>query len=516
MKLSPYVLVAVVLSIPGPSSAYPVDRDSVAKRQQESAVEFPTVDLDRRGLFSWILNLVDDDSQAAAPATAAAAAPAATTVAAQAVAPVATSSAAPAAATSASSGGFGSFLSGLFGGGSSTTTASTAAAAAPVSSATAAASPAAAAAPASSSSSGGLLGFFSNLFGGSSSSSPTTSTTSAPASSVASSVAASSAQIPAAIASAASIGSGASSASSAGPAASGTYTNLPGFDDNPSSSPTEASYSGSRSANVRAASSAKGISYSPYTKSGSCKTASEVKSDIAELSSYSLIRLYSVDCSGIQNVLAAMSSSQQLFWGVWPIDLSSVQNDLQSAKQQVQTSSRGWSAVHTIAIGNEQVNSGQGTVQQVTSGVQTARSWLKQNAPSYNGYVVTVDTLVAVVANPSLCDVSDYLAVNSHPYWDGGVQPSNSGPWLQNQISNLKKACGNSKSILITETGWPTEGSAYGQCQPSVSNQLAAIKSINSVLADQVFMFTTFNDYWKDGGAYGVEKYWGIYGDPSA
>ena len=129
---------------------------------------------------------------------------------------------------------------------------------------------------------------------------------------------------------------------------------------------------------------------------------------------------------------------------------------------------------------------------------------------------MTVDTLVAVVANPALCDVSDYLAVNSHPYWDGGVQPSNSGPWLQNQISNLKNACGNSKSILITETGWPTEGSNYGQCQPSVSNQLAAIKSINSVLADQVFMFTTFNDYWKDGGAYGVEKYWGIYGDPNA
>lgn len=515
MKLSPYVLVAVVLSIPGPSSAYPVDRDSVKKRQQDLAVEFPTVDLDRRGLFSWILNLVDDDSLAAA-----APAPAATTVAAQ-VAPAPVASVAPVAApatTSASSGGFGKFLSGLFGGSSSTTTASTAPAAAPTASSVA--SPAAAAAPAAkaSSSSGGILGFFSNLFGESSSSTSTTPTASAPvvASSVASSVAVSSVQVPAAVASASAAASAVLGTSTAGSTVSGAYTNLPGFDSDPSSSPTEASYTGSRIANVKAASSAKGISYSPYTKSGACKTAAEVKSDIAELSPFSIIRLYSVDCSGIQNVLAAMSSSQKLFLGVWPIDLSSVQSDLQSAKQQVQTSSRGWSAVHTIAIGNEQVNSGQGTVQQVSTGVQTARTWLKQNAPSYNGYVVTVDTLVAVVANPALCDVSDYLAVNSHPYWDGGVQPSNSGPWLQNQISNLKNACGNSKSILITETGWPTEGSNYGQCQPSVSNQLAAIKSINSVLADQVFMFTTFNDYWKDGGAYGVEKYWGIYGDPNA
>ena len=487
MKLSPYVLVAVVLSIPGPSSAYPVDRDSVEKRQQDLAVEFPTVDLDRRGLFSWILNLVDDDSLAAA-----APAPAATTVAAQ-VAPAPVASVAPVAApatTSASSGGFGKFLSGLFGGSSSTTTASTAPAAAPTASSVA--SPAAAAAPAAkaSSSSGGILGFFSNLFGESSSSTSTTPTASAPvvASSVASSVAVSSVQVPAAVASASAAASAVLGTSTAGSTVSGAYTNLPGFDSDPSSSPTEASYTGSRIANVKAASSAKGISYSPYTKSGACKTAAEVKSDIAELSPFSIIRLYSVDCSGIQNVLAAMSSSQKLFLGVWPIDLSSVQSDLQSAKQQVQTSSRGWSAVHTIAIGNEQVNSGQGTVQQESTGVETART----------------------------CDVSDYLAVNSHPYWDGGVQPSNSGPWLQNQISNLKNACGNSKSILITETGWPTEGSNYGQCQPSVSNQLAAIKSINSVLADQVFMFTTFNDYWKDGGAYGVEKYWGIYGDPNA
>lgn len=260
----------------------------------------------------------------------------------------------------------------------------------------------------------------------------------------------------------------------------------------------------------------KGIAYSPYRKQGGCKSASEVAADIKLLLSYDIIRLYATDCSGIPNVLAAMGPSQQLFLGVVNIDQGLILGDLGTISSAVQATSRGWSAVHTIAIGNELVNSGQQTPSAIISAVNYARSWLQSNASGYKGYVVSVDTLVAVLGNPSLCDASDYLAVNSHPFWDGGVQPGNSGPWLQQQIQALQSKCNNGKQILITETGWPTEGQSFQSCVPSVSNQVAAIKSIVQLLASQVLMFTTYNDYWKDPGPYGVEQHWGIYGDPSA
>mmetsp|Transcript_8707 Transcript_8707/g.10882 ORF Transcript_8707/g.10882 Transcript_8707/m.10882 type:complete len:443 (+) Transcript_8707:73-1401(+) len=285
-------------------------------------------------------------------------------------------------------------------------------------------------------------------------------------------------------------------------------------------SPSSSSDSGSDSEgsfanNIAAAKGAKGITYSPYTKSGSCKTASEVKSDIAKLSSFSLIRLYSTDCNGIENILASMTSSQELFLGIYEIDTNTITSGLQTIKSAVEATSRGWSAVHTISIGNERVNDGKSSVSDLATAIKTARSWLSANASDYTGYVVTVDTLVATVNNPGLCKISDYLAVNAHPYWDGGVVPSNSGSWLQQQISNLESACGSS-NILITETGWPTQGDTYGSCVPSISNQLAAIKSIMSKFSDQVFMFTMYNDYWKDPGPENVEQHWGIFGDPSA
>ncbi|KAF8003851.1 hypothetical protein HF325_001299 [Metschnikowia pulcherrima] len=254
-----------------------------------------------------------------------------------------------------------------------------------------------------------------------------------------------------------------------------------------------------------------GISYSPYTKDGQCKTASQVKLDIEMLLGHTLIRLYSVDCSGIENVVAAMLSSQKLFLGIW--DITAVDTDLPSMAQQVLTGNRGWSAVHTVAIGNEVVNSARGTAAQVASAVSSARSWFKLNAPDYTGYIVTVDTLAATMADSSLCDISDYLAVNCHPYFSG-IEASTSGTWLKHQIDSLQSFCGGSKQILVTESGWPTQGNTEGQAVPSVANQLLAVKGLGTVLGDQVLMFTTFNDYWKAPGPWNVEQHWGIYGDP--
>ncbi|OVF08760.1 putative family 17 glucosidase [Clavispora lusitaniae] len=256
-----------------------------------------------------------------------------------------------------------------------------------------------------------------------------------------------------------------------------------------------------------------GITYSPYTKSGQCKSASQVASDMAKLRSYQLIRLYSVDCSGIQNVIRALGSQQQLFLGVWAID--NLDTDLSSMAQQVESGSRGWRAVHTVAIGNEVVNSGRGSASQVRAAVQKARQWFSSNAPSYSGAIVSVDTLAAVMADSSMCDISDYLAVNCHPYFSG-IEASTSGTWLQQQTAQLKSHCNNGKDILITESGWPNAGNTLGQAVPSTENQVLALQSLGKVMGHQVVMFTMYNDYWKDPGPYNVEQRWGIYGDPSA
>lgn len=433
-----------------------------------------------------------------APATTAATV-AATTAAA--VAAAATTSSV-ATATTTSSGGFLSLLLDFFSGDDDNDAA------------TSTETTAAATETALSSSGGWFSSLLLSLFGGSSSSSSGSSVSTATAATAASTATAST--LVASVASVASLASLSASTSTSGGLLAGLFGLSLSLSSVSLTDSVGTSTSTALSAEIaRVAAYAEegaGITYSPYTNSGLCKTASEVKLDIEMLLAYKIIRLYSVDCLGIENVVSAISSLQKLFLGIWNIEAWAT--DLPSMAEQVLTGSRGWDAVHTVSIGNEVVNLGTNTVAQVKSAVASARLWFKSNASDYSGYIVAVDTLAAVMADASMCDISDYLAVNCHPYFSG-VEALTSGTWLKSQVESLLSHCNNGKDILITESGWPTYGDTIGLAVPSEDDQYLAIKALASVMGSEVIMFTTYNDYWKNPGAYNVEQHWGIYGNPS-
>lgn len=275
----------------------------------------------------------------------------------------------------------------------------------------------------------------------------------------------------------------------------------------PSSATSSATSSASEASSPTGSSGFRGIAYSPY-KVGGCKTADEVKSDIAALANYDLVRIYGVDCDQVSNVLAALSPGQKVFLGVY--DMSAIESALSTINSAV--SSYGWGVVDTISIGNELVNNGAATVDQMALYVSTARSIL--SGYGYQGSIVTVDTYIAVINNPGLCALSDYVAVNAHPYFDSNCDASNAGSWVSTQISNVSKACasvGVNKEVIVTESGWPTQGNSNGAAVPSKSNQQSAVSALQASVGTSCIAFSAFNEYWKDPGSYGVEQYWGLY-----
>lgn len=288
------------------------------------------------------------------------------------------------------------------------------------------------------------------------------------------------------------------------------------------SAPASASASGSASASSSSSSSTSspdtftvdgsgslGITYSPYSNSGACKSASDVASDIKKLSAYNIIRLYAVDCSGVKNVVSALGSGQKLFAGLY--SLNTIAADVGTLHSDIQSAGKDWSVVYAVSVGNELVNSGSASVSQIQSGISTAKSSL--TSAGYTGPVVSVDTFKAVLDNTQLCQYSDFVAVNAHPFFDGGIAAADAGTWVKKIMGELSSACGSDKKVIITESGWPHSGDSNGDAVPSVSNQEAAIKSIKSEVGDNVFLFTVYNDYWKAPGSFNVEQSWGIYGD---
>lgn len=245
-----------------------------------------------------------------------------------------------------------------------------------------------------------------------------------------------------------------------------------------------------------------GVIYSPYTNNGGCKSSEAVKKDLEGLAGYDIIRIYGTDCNQVANVYAGKAPHQKIFAGVF--DVFNIENNLEIMHAGLKGD---WSAVHTVSIGNELVNNGQASVSDIARYMKTARS--KLAALGYTGPVVAVDTFIAVINNPGLCELSDYLAVNAHAYFDGGVTAAQAGPWAEEQIQRVWNTCGSSKKVAIVESGWPSQGPSNGKAVCSEADQKAAVSSLKSTIGNDLFLFTAYNDLWKTPG---VEQWWGIYG----
>ncbi|CAK9685592.1 unnamed protein product [Candida parapsilosis] len=276
-------------------------------------------------------------------------------------------------------------------------------------------------------------------------------------------------------------------------------------DDDSTSSSSSASDSTSSSSSNVGSGGAKGVTYTPYADNGNCKTSSQIASEVAELSGFDVIRLYGVDCDQVAQVLQAKASGQKIFAGIY--DVSAISDGVQTIADAVKAHGS-WDDIHTVSVGNELVNSGQANPSQIKSYVNQAKSALK--SAGYNGSVVSVDTFIAVINNPELCDYSDYIAVNAHCFFDGYYTADQAGEWVLSQIQRVSTACGNSKNVLITETGWPSRGDSNNKAVPSKENQEAAIQSIKDTCGSASILFTAFNDLWKADGPYNAEKYWGL------
>ncbi|KAI1207766.1 glycoside hydrolase family 17 protein [Annulohypoxylon truncatum] len=256
-----------------------------------------------------------------------------------------------------------------------------------------------------------------------------------------------------------------------------------------------------------------GVTYSPYKGSGGCKSASEVDADFALIAKdYGVMRLYGVDCNQVATAYAAAKKhGNKLFLGIY---------DINSVEQSVSTMAAGvnhdWSIVDTVSVGNELVNNGGATVGQSLSALSQARSALR--AAGYQGPVVVVDTFVAMLSHPELCDQSDYCAVNVHPFFDPNTGPNQAGSFITSTVSKIRsKLSDSSKRIVVTETGWPWQGEANGAAVPGIGQQSTALSSIKNAFtnnANDLILFTAFNDMWKkpDAGTFMAEQFWGMGG----
>ena len=259
------------------------------------------------------------------------------------------------------------------------------------------------------------------------------------------------------------------------------------------------------------------MTYTPYTSTGTCKSASAISADIALIATkgFTTVRLYAPDCSGLQHVGAACAShGLHLIAGIY-IDESGVAGARPQVQELVSWSQdnggRGWAGVEMVVVGNEAVFQGFCTTDELAGFVGEVRDALRAEGVGYEGPVTTTETLETLQENSgTLCPVVDVVGANIHPFFNSDCDADGAGTFVKSGLVQLKDVCPGGKEYYNFETGWPSRGSSdNGAAVPGAEDQKTAVQGIVQEAGERSVMFSFENDVWKEPGEFGVEQFWG-------
>jgi glucan 1,3-beta-glucosidase len=123
-----------------------------------------------------------------------------------------------------------------------------------------------------------------------------------------------------------------------------------------------------------------------------------------------------------------------------------------------------------------------------------------------------VDAYYTFVNEPRLLDYCDVVFANCYPFWEK-CDLEHAVSYMKEMYAFVKKAAPD-KEIIISETGWPTKGEAFGDAKPSFEHAARYfIDTYQWANANhiKVFYFSSFDESWKtdEEGEYGA--YWGLW-----
>jgi len=251
-----------------------------------------------------------------------------------------------------------------------------------------------------------------------------------------------------------------------------------------------------------------GISFSPYLE-GQDPSVKSMISEVQIAERLEIIRphtkwIRSFSCTNGNEEVPRIAHEKGLktFVGAW-IDSDKENNELE-IQNAIRIAKSGY--VDMLAIGNEVLLRKDLEVEELLEYIHR----VKQEVPHIQvGYV---DAYYMFINYPEIVDACDVLFANCYPFWEHCA--------LDIAVEYMKKMYqlvydnSNGKKVVISETGWPTEGERYGEAVPSYANAMRYF--INTMKWSKqenidLFYFSSFDEVWKINheGEYGA--YWGIW-----
>lgn len=249
-----------------------------------------------------------------------------------------------------------------------------------------------------------------------------------------------------------------------------------------------------------------GLCFSVYEagqKPGDALSDEQIRRRIGILKPYTRwIRTFSCTEGNERIARMAKEAGLQTLVGAWlGSDPEKNEEELQGLYQLVDEG-----CVDVAAVGNEVLYRRELTEAELLAYLERA----KKRIPSVPvGYV---DAYYEFVERPALAAACDLILCNCYPYWEG--TPIAHAFDHMRHMYQLAVEAGQGKRVLITETGWPSQGESCGGADPSPLHALqyfirAQLWARENDL--EMFYFSSFDEPWKIGAEGEVGAYWGLW-----
>jgi exo-beta-1,3-glucanase (GH17 family) len=162
--------------------------------------------------------------------------------------------------------------------------------------------------------------------------------------------------------------------------------------------------------------------------------------------------------------------------------------------------------VDVAAAGNEVMYREEMEEDELISYIQEVKKRLP-NVPV--GYV---DAYYEFSNRPLITEACDVILANCYPYWEG-CHIDYSLLYMKQMYYQAKQAAPE-KRVIITETGWPSQGDSLGAAEPGYENALKYFinaQNWSKKEGIEMFYFSAFDESWKVGAEGSVGAFWGLW-----
>ncbi len=162
--------------------------------------------------------------------------------------------------------------------------------------------------------------------------------------------------------------------------------------------------------------------------------------------------------------------------------------------------------VDIAAVGNEVMYRGDLTEDELLGFMYEVKEAIPDIPMGY------VDAYYEFSHRPKITEACDVILANCYPYWEGcSLEYS---LLYMKDMYNQAVSAGNGKKVIISETGWPSQGEVYHGAQPSHENAIKYFINTQQWSEEEdidIFYFSSFDESWKVGAEGDVGAYWGLW-----